>query len=148
MTGTNQREKIYVYGVCSSCTEPDVLLYELDGNLLCAGDYRDASRKIKFFTACDQCGSTPSFRDPSHRRNEYLCAACHSKNDFGTNNTVVKRTLAEIFKQLPGSKVRCFGESVDSPCDENIKPRGSWGGKSLCNNHGRTPPKPENNNKS
>lgn len=146
--GTVQREHIYVRGTCEQCGESDTLVYELDAKLICAEDYRKAVRNLKFITACDQCGATPSFRDPAHRRNEYLCAGCHSKNDFNTNNTVVKRVLVQIFKGLPGSKVRCLGESADSPCDDNIKPRGAWGGKSLCNVHGRIPPKPIRDTKS
>lgn len=146
--GTVQRDKQYVRSTCEQCGATDVLVYELDAKLICAEDYRKAVRNIKFVTACDQCGATPSFRDPAHRRNEYLCAACHSKNDFYTNNSVVKRTLVQIFKGLPGSKSRCIGEDPNDPCDDNIKPRGPWGGKSLCNKHGRVPPKPERGTKS
>ena len=96
MTGTNQREQVYVYGTCLVCAESNVLVYELDDNLLCAEHYRDRTRHIKRVTPCDKCGGDNAVRDPSHRRNEYLCWSCHEANGFVINNSVIKRAIVSL----------------------------------------------------
>ena len=149
MTGTNQREKVYVYGTCLVCSESNVLVYELDNNLLCAEHYRDRTRNIKRITPCDKCGSGNAVRDPSHRRNEYLCWSCHEKNGFAVDNSIVKRAIVSLVNNFTrGTKAKCDAAGYGSDCDNNIKPRGPWNGRMLCNNHGKTPPKPEKGTKS
>ena len=149
MTGTNQREQMYVYGVCSLCAESNVLVYELDDNLLCAEHYRDRTRHIKRVTPCDKCGGDNAVRDPSHRRNEYLCWSCHEANGFVINNSVIKRAIVSLVNNFTrGSKIKCDAAGYGSDCDNNVKPRGPWGGRLLCNNHGKIPPKPEKSTKS
>ena len=149
MTGTNQREQMYVYGVCSLCAESNVLVYELDDNLLCAEHYRDRTRHIKRVTPCDKCGGDNAVRDPSHRRNEYLCWSCHEANGFVINNSVIKRAIVSLVNNFTrGSKIKCDAAGYGSDCDNNVKPRGPWGGRLLCNHHGKISPKPEKGTKS
>jgi hypothetical protein len=49
---------------------------------------------------------------------------------------------------LTKEKVRCYAAGYGSDCDNNVKPRSAWGGKMMCNKHGKTPPKPEKGKKS
>ena len=147
--GTNQREQVYIYGTCSLCSDTNVLVYDLDDVLYCATHYRDTTRQYKRIQSCDTCGSTPAVRDPNHRRNEYLCWKCHEKTGFTVNNTVIKRAIVSMVNNFTrGSKIKCDAAGYGSECDNNIKPRGPWGGRSLCDKHGKTPPKPQKGNKS
>ena len=149
MTGTNQRNNSYVYGTCSKCAQDDVLVYELDNNLLCAEDYRNKTRTIKKITHCDKCGEPNAVRDPSHRRNEYLCWSCHQENGFVVGNSVVKRAIVSLVNNFTrGSKIKCDAAGYGSDCDSNVKPRGPWNGRALCDKHGKIPPKPVKGNKS
>lgn len=46
---------------------------------LCAPCYRDRAAGQPFDgTPCDNCGRKPAFRNPGHRRDEYLCAQCQA----------------------------------------------------------------------
>ena len=149
MTGTNQREQIYVYDACSLCAEPNVLVYELDGNLLCSEHYRDRTRRTEKIQHCDRCDKPNALRDSTHRRNEYLCWSCHEADGFVISNTVVKRAIVSLVSNFTrGAKSRCDAAGYGSDCDNNIKPRGPWGGRMLCNNHGKIPPKPQKGTKS
>ena len=147
--GTSQREHIYVYDTCSVCQESNVLVYELNNSLLCAEHYRDKTRLIKRATPCDKCGADNAVRDPSHRRNEYLCWSCHQENGFVVNDSVIKRAIVSLVDNFTrGSKIRCDAAGYGSDCDNNVKPRGPWGGRALCDTHGKTPPKPQKGTKS
>jgi len=149
MTGTNQREQIYVYGVCSLCAESNVLVYELDNNLLCAEHYRDRTRIIKRVTPCDECGAGNAVRDPSHRRNEYLCWSCHGVDGFVVDNSIIKRAIVSLVNNFTrGSKIKCDAAGYGTDCDSNVKPRGPWDGRSLCDKHGKIPPKQQKQKKS
>ena len=149
MPGTNQREQVYIYGTCLVCTESNVLVYELDNNLLCAEHYRDRTRHIKRITPCDKCGTGNAVRDPSHRRNEYLCWSCHEANGFVIDNSIIKRAIVSLVNNFTrGSKIKCDAAGYGSDCDSNIKPRGPWGGRSLCDKHGKIPPKQQKQKKS
>lgn len=142
--GTNQREQQYVRGVCLMCGEADVLLYAHDNALVCATDYRRLVRNVKWSQPCDKCGAPKAVRDPAHRRNEYLCISCHNENGIlEVKTTVFKRALVALTNALPNTqpKVQCYLHNYGTDCDDNIKPRGAWGGKSLCNVHGKKPPK-------
>ena len=147
--GTSQREHIYIYDTCSVCQESNVLVYELNNSLLCAEHYRDKTRLIKRATPCDKCGADNAVRDPSHRRNEYLCWSCHQENGFVVNDSVIKRAIVSLVDNFTrGSKIRCDAAGYGSDCDNNVKPRGPWGGRALCDTHGKTPPKPQKGKKS
>lgn len=37
-----------------------------------------AARPVHPAQPCDVCGAVPAFRNLAHRRNEYLCLACHA----------------------------------------------------------------------
>lgn len=149
--GTNQREQQYVRGVCPICGDADVLLYAFDNALMCASDYRRVARTVKWTQACDKCGAPKAVRDPAHRRNEYLCISCHNENGvLEVKTTVFKRALVALTSAIPNTqpKLQCLLHNYGTECDDNIKPRGAWGGKSLCNTHGKKPPKPEKATKS
>ncbi len=149
--GTNQREQQYVRGVCPICGEADVLLYTYNDALICATDYRTLTRRVSRTQPCDKCGAPKAVRDPAHRRNEYLCISCHNENGvLEVKTTVFKRALVSLTNAIPNMRprVQCYLHNYGTECDDNIKPRGAWGGKSLCNTHGKTPPKPEKATKS
>ncbi len=142
--GTDQKESIYIYDTCMRCEKQGALVYELDADrLLCADCYRRETRRIKRVQPCDNCGATPAVRDPNHRRNEYLCGSCHRDSGFVVNNSVIKRALVSLTataKKL-GKRDLCDAAGYGSDCDDNVKPRGPWGGRSLCDKHGKIPPK-------
>lgn len=149
--GTNQREQQYVRGVCPICAEADVLLYAHNDILVCATDYRTLIRGTQWTQACDKCGAPKAVRDPAHRRNEYLCISCHNEDGaLEVKTTVFKRALVALTNAIPNTQPRtkCYLHNYGTECDDNIKPRGAWGGKSLCSVHGKTPPKPEKATKS
>jgi hypothetical protein len=146
--GTVQREQIYIYDTCSLCGDANVLVYELDDKLICANDYRNAVATLRQSQLCDKCGSPNAVRDPAHRRNEYLCWSCHGKNGFVINNSVVKRAIASINNSILTKRVKCDAAGYGTDCDFNVKPRSAWGGKMLCNRHGKVPPKKEKKKKS
>jgi hypothetical protein len=144
VTGTVQREQLYVYDVCQLCvSDEQVLVYERDDQLLCAEHTRRCIAANPQVQSCDRCGSARNIlRDPSHRRNEYLCLDCHKEDGFTSNDTVTGRAVrsAVLPPKLARPKVKCEAAGYGSKCDDNVKPRNAWGGKSLCNTHGKTPP--------
>jgi hypothetical protein len=146
--GTVQREQIYVYDTCTLCGDTNVLVYELDDKLICANDYRNIVVTRKHVQPCDKCGSPNAVRDPAHRRNEYLCWSCHQVDGFAINNSVVKRAIASINNSILAKRAKCDAAGYGTDCDFNVKPRSAWGGKMLCNRHGKVPPKKEKKNKS
>jgi len=141
--GTIQREQIYVYDTCSLCGDTNVLVYEIDDKLVCASDYREITFTRKKIQHCDRCGAENAVRDPAHRRNEYLCWTCHQTDGFAINNSVVKRAIAAINNSILTKRVKCDAAGYGTDCGFNVKPRSAWGGKLLCNRHGKTPPKKE-----
>ena len=144
--GTVQREQIYVYDTCSLCGDANVLVYLLDEQLICASDYRKIVSTRRQIQHCDKCGAEGAVRDPAHRRNEYLCWTCH--DGFQVRTSVVKRALAAINTSILTKREKCYAAGYGSDCDANVKPRSAWGGKMLCNKHGKVPPKPEKKKKS
>lgn len=148
--GTVQREQIYVYGTCDLCGDTNVLVYERDEKLVCAEDSRKIAQTKKFIQPCDNCGQPNAIRDPSHRRNEYLCWSCHEGNGgYNVKDSVIKRAFVAVNNTvLAREKIRCDAAGYGSECDLNIKPRSAWGGRLLCNVHGKTPPAKEKKNKS
>ena len=148
--GTVQVEQKYVYGTCDVCHDVNVLVYELSDQLVCAHDYRKTVRSVEYKQPCDRCGKENAVRDPAHRRNEYLCIPCHSQDGFTISNSVVKRAVSMlgVNRSILSATVTCYAAGYGSPCDHNIKPRSAWGGKLLCNAHGKVNPKPKKGNKS
>ena len=147
--GTVQKEQIYVHGTCASCGDTNVLVYDLDSRLVCAHDYRRFIRKEQYAQCCDACGGPNAVRDPAHRRNEYLCFSCHEKNGFMIRNSVVKRAVQMLgSKSIISKPGVCYASGYGSSCDKNVKPRSAWGGKLLCNTHGKNKPNQEKRNKS
>lgn len=99
MHGTIQREQIYVYDTCQQCGEQNVLVYACGDQLLCAEHTRRWIHANPTKQGCDKCGADANvFRDPSHRRNEYLCLDCHNENGFRPNNTVANRAFRELME--------------------------------------------------
>jgi hypothetical protein len=101
MTGTIQRDNVYVYGTCQRCQEQNVLVYECGEQLLCAEDTRAYGRSHPLKPYCDRCGKQEKvFRDPSHRRNEYLCMGCHADDGFLIRDSVSGRAVKAVL-ELP-----------------------------------------------
>mgnify|MGYP003341354712 FL=1 len=137
--GTNQREKIYIYGTCSSCSDANVLVYNINEQLLCANDARTIAQNTRYTQSCDRCGAAQSFRDPRHRRNEYLCISCHEQDGYVSRTNVVHQAVRAMLRtSLPiGVRSVCEAANYGTECDANIKPRNSFGGRLLCNTHSR-----------
>jgi len=99
--GTIQRDQVYVYGTCEQCQEANALVYECGEQLLCAEHSRQYARSHPLKPYCDRCGKQEKvFRDPSHRRNEYLCMGCHADDGFLVRDSVTGRAVLEVL-QLP-----------------------------------------------
>jgi hypothetical protein len=97
--GTIQRDQVYVYGTCEQCQEANALVYECGEQLLCAEHSRQYTRLHPLKPYCDRCGKQEKvFRDPSHRRNEYLCMGCHADDGFLIRDSVTGRAVLETLK--------------------------------------------------
>jgi hypothetical protein len=97
--GTIQRDQVYVYGTCERCQEAQVLVYECGERLLCAEHARQYAHSHPLKPYCDRCGKQEKvFRDPSHRRNEYLCMGCHADDGFLIRDSVTGRAVLETLK--------------------------------------------------
>ena len=97
--GTIQRDQVYVYGTCEQCQEANALVYECGEQLLCAEHSRQYARSHPLKPYCDRCGKQEKvFRDPSHRRNEYLCMSCHANDGFLVRDSVTGRAVLETLK--------------------------------------------------
>jgi hypothetical protein len=97
--GTIQRDQVYVYGTCEQCQEANALVYECGEQLLCAEHSRQYARSHPLKPYCDRCGKQEKvFRDPSHRRNEYLCMGCHADDGFLIRDSVTGRAVLETLK--------------------------------------------------
>ena len=95
--GTIQRDQVYVYGTCEQCQEANALVYECGEQLLCAEHSRQYARSHPLKPYCDRCGKQEKvFRDPSHRRNEYLCMGCHADDGFLVRDSVTGRAVLEV----------------------------------------------------
>ena len=92
--GTVQREQIYIYDTCQQCGEQNALVYERGELLLCAEDSRAYAKTHPLKPYCDRCGKQENVvRDPSHRRNEYLCMSCHADDGFLIQDSVTGRAV-------------------------------------------------------
>lgn len=118
-------------GVCASCKDDGVILH---GDDLCAGCYRvQANRNLPY--PCDMCGEAPAFRDPLHRRDEYLCNECHAKTGFvpGERAMITKVQARVGFTHTQGRKEPCIAAGHGTDCKGQTKPRGKLG--VLCDRH-------------
>lgn len=145
--GTVQRDKIYVYSSCELCSSGEqVLVYECNDQLVCASHVREYIKANPAVQSCDRCHKPGALvRDPTHRRNEYLCLACHREDGFIINTSITAKAVREVLspmKSVISARTKCEAAGYGTPCDDNVKPRGPWGGKSLCSTHGKTPPAP------
>jgi NMD protein affecting ribosome stability and mRNA decay len=107
-------------GPCPACGAENLRkLY--DG--LCAGCYRTrAYAAPATTTACDNCGASPAYRNPVHRRNEYLCTACHA---------AAGETL-RLAPSVQGLVASCRGADVSDPAHEWAHVRGNTFGCLRC----------------
>lgn len=97
--GTIQREQVYVYDTCQQCNDTNVLVYECGEQLLCAEHSRQYARSHPLKPYCDRCMKQDKVvRDPSHRRNEYLCMSCHADDGFLIRDSVTGRAVVETLK--------------------------------------------------
>jgi len=97
--GTIQKDQVYVYGTCEQCQETNALVYECGEQLLCAEHSRQYARSHPLKPYCDRCGKQEKvFRDPSHRRNEYLCMGCHADDGFLVRDSVTGRAVLKTLK--------------------------------------------------
>jgi hypothetical protein len=97
--GTIQKDQVYVYGTCERCQETNALVYECGEQLLCAEHSRQYAHSHPLKPYCDRCGNQDKvFRDPSHRRNEYLCMSCHADDGFLIRDSVTGRAVLETLK--------------------------------------------------
>ena len=97
--GTIQKDQVYVYGTCERCQETNALVYDCGEQLLCAEHSRQYARSHPLKPYCDRCMKQDKvFRDPSHRRNEYLCMSCHADDGFLIRDSVTGRAVIETLK--------------------------------------------------
>jgi hypothetical protein len=97
--GTIQKDQVYVYGTCEQCQETNALVYECGEQLLCAEHSRQYAHSHPLKPYCDRCDKQEKvFRDPSHRRNEYLCMSCHADDGFLIRDSVTGRAVIETLK--------------------------------------------------
>jgi hypothetical protein len=88
----------------------------------------------------------------SRKTQEHLDApllATRLPGGFVVNDSVIKRAIVSLVNNFTrGAKIKCDAAGYGSDCDNNVKPRGPWGGRALCDTHGKTPPKPQKGTKS
>jgi hypothetical protein len=133
MLGTDSLVKRWVRGTCATCGDEDVLLYEAGEDLICAADYRTYAVTHPISQTCDRCGATGNvWRDPLHRRNEYLCIKCHDPEALFQNRWANK--VRESTALGMREKVVCAAAGYGTDCKGEVKYRGAFR-KSLCNKH-------------
>jgi len=127
------------YGPCTTEGCPNasgrVLLGQDDPR--CA-DCRSKSAKrhqAEMFYPCDICGAEQAFRDPAHRRDEYLCVDCHKANGYEpTERGMLSKTQRRVgVTHSMGRKPVCIAAGHGTDCKGEIKQRGKRG--ELCNFH-------------
>jgi hypothetical protein len=138
VTGTVQRLAQYVRGDCP--LDPpghaeDVLVYEAGGVLMCADHKRAHARANPTPQECDSCGATGNvWRDPVHRRNEYLCIKCHDPESLFQNRWADKARESKALGVR--GKAVCDAAGYGTDCKGEVKPRGgAFKGRLLCNKH-------------
>jgi hypothetical protein len=139
--GTSFAEDRIVKGDCESpeCGETDVLLYAYpsDDLLLCPGCARKRALANPTKQPCDNCGSTGNvWRDPVHRRNEYLCIKCHDPESLFQNRWANK--VRESKPLGMRARVTCALADRGTECKGEIKWRSALS-MSVCNKHAGKP---------
>lgn len=105
--------------VCSRCVGRVKKL--TDG--ICAPCYRAEARTRTFKgTACDDCGGKPAFRNPGHRRNEYLCLNCQLKRGESLPLRAVDL----------GAVADCMGKDISDPAHRPVHIRGNRWQCTIC----------------
>jgi len=120
------------------CRETDAILYVADDEIeRCALHHaRLINRRPEGGYPCDNCGEGPAFRDPEHRRDEYLCPRCHKRHDAYEpgERAMVFKTRARIgMTHSRGQKAVCIAAGQGTDCHGQIKQRGKIG--VMCDFH-------------
>lgn len=107
---------------------------DYDGKMLCAHHARQVADRHKPYP-CDRCGQGSAFRDPVHRRDEMLCAACHLEDGYEpTERAMVKKLENRQGVEHPmARRVKCIAADKGTECVGEVKQRGRLG--VLCNKH-------------
>lgn len=118
-------------GTCTGCGDEDVILHQGD---VCANCYRQASNRDQPYP-CDRCGQGKAFRDPVHRRDEYLCQTCHLEDGYVPGErAMITRVQARVgATHSQGRREPCIAAGHGTACKGQIKPRGKLG--VLCDFH-------------
>lgn len=132
LEGTDSRVSRWVRGSCGHCGDEDVLLYEAGGILVCADARRSWAVENPLRQACDSCGDTGNvWRDPLHRRNEYLCIKCHDPEALFQNRWANAVRQSEPLGVR--EHIKCSVAGI-TECKGEIKWRGPFN-MLLCNKH-------------
>lgn len=137
LKGTVHRIGQVVRGACASCSRDDnPLLYDTldDPTLLCSdcSAKRGKAHAKEPKQPCDSCGATGNvWRDPIHRRNEYLCINCHDPEALFQNRWANK---VRESKPLRNSGIVCAAKGYGTDCKGELKWR-TAAGMILCNFH-------------
>lgn len=105
-------------GPCEVCDEGNLLkIYDLDGARVCASCYRAAANETRCHSSqpCDRCHAPGAWRNPRHRRNEYLCGDCH--RELG-EPVVLTPSVAHL-------AAPCKGKDLGDPAHNWVHVRGS-----------------------
>ena len=133
LVGTDSREMRWVRDTCGACGAVDELVYVCGDSLRCAGCTRAWYVENPTPQACDSCGSTGNvWRDPLHRRNEYLCIRCHDPDALFQN-----RWANKVRQSTPLNNWRtavCGARGRGTDCKGEITWRGAHN-MELCNKH-------------
>lgn len=133
LVGTDSMIERWVRGTCQACGEEDALLYACAGRLVCASDYRAYAVEHPTSQSCDRCGSTGNvWRDPLHRRNEYLCIKCHDPEALFQNRWANKVRESKPLNEW--RKAVCDARGHGTECKGEVKYRSAHR-MQLCNKH-------------
>ena len=138
--GTSYADGRIVRGACTRCGDEDVLLYDhpQDPALMCADCSRRRAKENPVPQACDNCGSTGNvWRDPVHRRNEYLCINCHDPESLFQNRWANKVRESTPLN-LGAPRAVCGLVDRGTECKGEIKWRSALG-MQACNKHAGKP---------
>jgi hypothetical protein len=124
-------------GQCSvtGCPRDDAILHETEsGDLVCATHYADQADRDKGYP-CDECGHTPAYRDPLHRRDEMYCNDCHARMGYVPGErAMVKKVERRVGVTHPLGRTQvCIAAGKGTECGGQKKQRSSLG--ILCDKH-------------
>lgn len=113
-----------------------VILHTAEDGLQRCATHHTLTLNRKHGYPCDNCGTVPAFRDPAHRRDEYLCPVCHEKHDSYTpseRSMITKVQVRQGVVHSRGQKAVCIAAGRGTECHGQIKQRGKIG--VLCDFH-------------